>query len=105
MEIFIFCVGLPVAVILSPFAIGMCVDYRRGQERKRKLALQDARLLDLAEARALRARIAEAKIAEAHNRAEVQGLQIELLALKIGKERKEQGLDAPEFNPTDYPPS
>lgn len=95
----------PFILLALPFIAGAIIDVIRIRERKVKNAMQAERLAALAEARALRARIADTKIATEHNKTMKAELEIELLALKIQKERKAQGLDTPDFNPSDYPPN
>lgn len=100
----------PFILLALPFIAGAYIDFvvkpreRRAKqaERDMKQAIAAERQAALAEARLHRAMIAEAKIAEAHNKTMREELNIELLALKIQKERKAQGLDAPDFDPKDY---
>lgn len=95
----------PFILLALPFIAGAIIDVIRIRERKVKNAMQAERLAALAEARELRARIADTKIATEHNKTMKAELEIELLALKIRRERNAQGLDAPDFNPSDYPPN
>lgn len=95
----------PFILLALPFIAGAIIDIIRIRERNVKNAMQAERLAALAEAREHRAMVAEAKIATEHNKTMKAELEIELLALKIQKERKAQGLDAPDFNPSDYPPN
>ena len=92
----------PFILLALPFIAGAIIDVIRIRERKVKNAMQAERLAALAEARLHRAMVAEAKIAAEHNKTMEAELKIELLGLKIQKERKAQGLDAPEFTPKDY---
>ena len=91
----------PFILLALPFIAGAIIDVIRIRERNVRNAMQAERLAALAEARAHRAMVAEAKIANEHKTMEAE-LKIELLALKIRKERNAQGLDAPEFTPKDY---
>ena len=95
----------PFILLAMPFIAGAIIDVIRIRERNVKNAMQAERLAALADARAHRSMVAEAKIAAEHNKTLKAELEIELLALKIQKERKAQGLDAPDFNPSDYPPN
>lgn len=92
----------PFILLALPFIAGAIIDVIRIRERNVKNAMQAERLAALAEARLHRAMVAEAKIAAEHNKTMKAELEIELLALKIRKERNAQGLDAPEFTPKDY---
>lgn len=95
----------PFILLALPFIAGAIIDVIRIRERNVKNAIQAERLAALAEARLHRQMIADTKIATEHNKTMKAELEIELLALKIRKERNAQGLDAPEFNPSDYPQS
>jgi len=95
----------PFILLALPFIAGAIIDVIRIRERKVKNAMQAERLAALAEARLHRQMIADTKIATEHNKTMEAELKIELLALKIQKERKAQGLDTPDFNPSNYPPN
>ena len=93
----------PFILLALPFIAGAIIDVIRIRERNVRNAMQAERLAALAEARLHRAMVSEARIAAEHNKTMEAELKIELLTLKIRKERNTQGLDAPDFNPSDYP--
>ena len=86
----------PFILLALPFIAGAIIDVIRIRERNVRNAMQAERLAALAEARAHRAMVAEAKIANEHNKTMEAELKIELLTLKIRKERNTQGLDYPQ---------
>lgn len=79
--------------------------FLKSQERKRKIELQQARLK--LEAERLEAqRIKNARAALEAENAELKNAltasQVALAELRIEKERRELGLDSPEFDPLNY---
>ena len=104
---------MPVLLVAAPFVIGIITSilsaWVKAEETRRKNALIEARLneahqkaIEREEARAARALIAEAKAAEANDRATIQMLNVEIAQLKIKKLRKDLNLDAAPFDPDDH---
>ena len=107
---------LLILFVIVPFVIA-CIPilavaeqaWLAGKEKQRRIELHEAKIKeahDRAEERAQRAidatAVRETRIAEAHNKTMLMELKIELEALKIAKQRKDMGFDAPDFNPKDY---
>lgn len=106
--IFLFCL-IPLILVAMPYIGAMLIAISRMYEHSRRVALHDARLAEMEikraamiDARIARSLIAEAKAAEANNKTVIQDMNIELLQLKIARERRDLGLDVPDFQPKDY---
>lgn len=102
MSIYIFLLFV-VALAFLPFIAAVLNAIHQARERRLRNTLTTMRIAESLAKREASILVAEAKIAEAHNKVELQELKIEVERLKILRERKEQGLDVPEFNPRDYP--
>ena len=109
MEYTFFFFILPFIIVALPFIGALQAMIGRSIEAKQRRDLHAARLREAEikrkaaqDAAALRSQIFEAQVAAQNDRALKAALELELLQLKIGRERKAQGLDAPEFNPQNY---
>ena len=100
---------LPFIIVALPFIGAMQAMISRSIEAKQRRDLHAARLREAEirrkaaqDAAALRSQVFEARVAAENDKALKATLELELLQLKISKERRAQGLDAPEFNPQNY---
>lgn len=105
METFIalFCIA---PIIIYAVIIGSNAQkaWLTAQEKGRRIQLHNVKLREAEERRVHTAAVRDARIAEAHNKNQLLEMKIEQEAIKLAIMRREAGLDAPEFKPSDYDP-